>query len=238
MQHACQDLRVEWLGGERSGLAHLEACHACAAWVRSTERQIGALSSLERRSVPEELDARLAVELAGDRTGRVRRLLESLVRPGAPVALDARVADQLRDIARPLDAESGSRKAQALRALDVQSVPDVLERLVAEELAAPERHRAERFSGSLPRVQAPEELQRLVRVDVRRRAFSRLVLGPALALTAACIAVWIAVGSDEPKRREYRFSVVRSASLDGIDPRALALAESLGGGPRILGEPR
>lgn len=238
MQHPCQVLRIEWLGGKRAGLVHLDRCRACASWVLSTERLIGVLSNLERRSVPEELDARLTLELAGDRSGRLRRLLESLVRPGAPAALDARVAEQLRDIARPGDVESGSRKAEAIRALDVQSVPDVLERLVAEELAAPERHRAERFTGSLPRVPVPEELQRLVRVDVRHHALLRLVLVPALALAAACLAVWIAVRGDGAERHEYRFQVVRSASLDGIDPQALALAESLGGGPSLLGEPR
>ena len=49
-------------------------------------------------------------------------------------------------------------------------------------------------------------------------------------LAAAGLVVWIAVRRGEPEPRRYRFEVVQAASLDGIDPLARALAESLNGG--------
>jgi hypothetical protein len=65
---------------------------------------------------------------------------------------------------------------------------------------------------------------------VRRRALGRLVLGPLATLAAAGLVVWIAMRGQEPEQRRYRFEVVQSTSLEGLDPMARMLAESLGGG--------
>lgn len=185
------------------------------------------LSELTRLSVPDELEARVARELGGERTRRLERVLGSLARRGAPAALDERLVEWLeRDCAG--DEERGSRKAQAVRALELHSAPNVLERLVDEELAAPQRHRVERLSGSLPRLGAPPELADRLGTSVRRRTLTRLVLGPVVALAAAGLVVWLAIGHD-PEPRPRRFEVIHASSLDEMAPLARALAESLAG---------
>lgn len=199
---------------------------------------VAALASLERRRVPVELEQRVELELAGDRSRRLQRVLNSFVRRGAPAVLDRRVAELLgADRARG-DEQSGLRKAEVLRSLDVQPAPDVLERLLREELGAPERHRVERFSGNLERLRAPAVLAERLGSVVRRRAFGRLVLGPLATLAAAGLVIWIAVLRGEPDPRRYRFQVIQASSLEGIDPLARMLAESLNGGASGAGEER
>lgn len=235
MNGVCREFRDAWVTGER-GSAHPAACPACGDWVRATERMLAELSRLTPVRAPEVLASRIAAELAGDRSGRLVRNLCSVVRRSAPEALDGIVAERIERMGPPGDSER--RKALAVGTLDLQRAPDVLDRLVHEELEAPERHRAERFTGSLPRLEAPAELGELVRVRVRRRVVSRHALLPLLALAAAGVALWFSLtdrGTEIPTRR---LRVVHSATLDGIDPRALALAESIGGGFGSDGEVR
>lgn len=197
-----------------------------------------ALAGLGRHSVPAELELRVERELGGDRSRRLERVLNSMVRRGTPAVLDERVAASLAG-ERVTSDESRTLEAQALRALDVHAAPEVLERLLDEELRAPERQRVERFSGSLERLRAPAALAERLGSAVRRRALVRLVLGPLATLAAAGLVVWIAVRRGEPERRPYRFEVIQASSLEGIDPMARLLAESLGGGAREPGgEPR
>jgi hypothetical protein len=230
VERTCKAFRSEWLSGEAAGSAHPEQCPACARWVFSSERVLAALSSLGRASAPAELERRIELELAGDRSRRLERVLGSLVRRGAPAVLELRVADTLGAREVRGDEQSGSQKAQALRALDLQPAPAVLERLLREELESPERQRVERFSGSLERLRAPAALAERLASVVRRRALGRLVLGPIATLAAAGLVIWIAVRSGEPEPRRYRFEVIQASSLEGIDPMARLLAESLGGG--------
>lgn len=230
MNDACRAFRIEWLSAEGTALEHASRCEACTRWVRSTEGQRAALSSLARLAAPAELEERLVLELAGVRSHRLERVLGSLVRLGAPSTLDERVAAELAH-AGAGDEERGRSQAQAVRALEVQPAPDVLERLVNEELGDPARHRAERFPGSLERQHAPAVLAHRLSVSVRRRALVRLVLGPLATLAAAGMVVWFAVGHvGESPRRPFR--VIEASSLDDLDPMARALAESLGGGVR------
>jgi hypothetical protein len=119
-----------------------------------------------------------------------------------------------------------------LRSLDVHKAPPVLERLLEEELAAPERQTVERFSGNLERLSAPGELAERLGASVRRRAVLRLVLGPLSALAAAGLVVWLALQGGASEPRSHRFQVIHASSLDELDPLARALAESLGGGGR------
>jgi kynureninase len=237
MNQACKAFRVEWLGGE-TGSTHANECPACAGWASSSKRVVAALASLERVGVPAELEQRVTLELAGDRSRRLQRVLNSFVRRGAPAALDGRVAELLGADGVRGDEERGQRKAEILRSLDVRPAPDVLERLLNEELAAPERQRVDRFSGALERMRAPTALAERLGYVVRRRAFGRLVLGPLATLAAAGLVVWIAVRRGEPDPRHYRFEVIQAASLEGIDPLARMLAESLNGGASVPGGER
>lgn len=227
MNDACRDFRTECASGADAVGEHPGACPACAQWLRDFQRRSRALSELTRLSAPAELEAGVAQELAGERTYRLQRALATLARLGAPARLDESVLGSFaRDPAG--DEERGKRKAQAVRALEFHSAPNVLERLVNEELAAPERHVAERFTGNLERLGAPRALADGLRTSVRRRTLVRLVLGPVAALTAAGVVVWLAIGR-EPEPRRRRFDVVYATSLEEMVPLARALAESLGG---------
>ena len=235
MERTCRAFRVEWLSGAAAGSTHPAQCSSCAGWVLSSERILAALSSLGRSSAPAELEERVELELRGDRSRRLQRALNSLVRRGPPAVLDLRVAETLGARAAGADEEDRSRKFLALRALDARPAPGVLERLLSEELRAPERQRVERFSGTLERLRAPAALTERLASVVRRRALGRLVLGPLATLAAAGLVIWIAVRSPEPEPRRYRFEVIHAASLEGLDPMARMLAESLGGGASAPG---
>lgn len=207
--------------------AHLDGCAACQEWVAARERLGAALATLTRLTAPAALERRVARELAGDRSEPLARALQSLVRRGAPPVLDERVAAW---IGRAPEGVDPAQRAGALRALDVQRAPDVLERLLREELEQPERQQAERFTGSLPRLAAPAALAERLASRVRRRALVRLLAGPLAALTAAGLVLWIALRAGVDERRPYRFQVVHASTLEPLDPTARALAESLGGG--------
>lgn len=237
MNQACKAFRVEWLSGE-TGSAHASQCPQCARFVSSSERVAAALSSLEGLSAPAELERCVELELAGDRSRRLQRVLNSFIRRGAPAVLDRRVAEFFAAHRAGGDEQRGSRKAEVMRSLDLRPAPDVLERLLREELDAPERQRVERFSGSLERLRAPAVLAERIGSVVRRRAFGRLVLGPLATLAAACLIVWITLLRGEPVPRRYRFEVIQAASLEGIDPMARMLAESLNGGASASGGER
>src|SRR5262245_46248075 len=230
MDRTCRAFRIEWLSGAAAVSAHPAECSACARWVLSAERIRAALSSLGRASAPAELEERVGLELRGDRSRRLPRVLNSMVRRGAPAVLDLRVRDALGASAPRGDEQHGSRKAQVLRTLDARPAPGVLERLLREELEAPERQRVERFSGTLERLRAPAALAERIGSVVRRRALGRLVIGPLATLAATGLVIWVAVRTREPEPHRYRFEVVQATSLEGLDPMARMLAESLGGG--------
>ena len=225
MRETCQQFRDAWEHGEPVVPGHLDSCAPCQAWCASLERRQAALRSLARLEAPVELEARVARELSGNRSERLERVLGSLVRRGAPAALDARMAEWIGTPVAPPSAE-------ALRALDVQRAPQVLERLLREELEKPELHRAERFSGSLARLHAPEALAERLGDRIKRRALLRLVVGPLTALAAAGLVLWLSLRSNAGEGHAYRFQVQHATSLDELDPTARSLAEALGGGVR------
>jgi len=225
----CANFRADWLSAGFDPV-HVEECENCRAWVNASERAIQALEALRTTAAPEELVQRVAHELSGDRVRRLERAVGSLARLPAPGALDALIQERLAGRAPVGDAERGERSAQVLRTLDVLSAPAVLERLVAEELAQPARQTAERFPGNLERLSAPDALAQALHARARREAFVRLARGPFAVLVAAALVVWLALRFEEPTPRAYRFEVVRADSLEGLDPLARALAESLTGG--------
>jgi hypothetical protein len=229
LNDACREFRNEWPQDGAEASAHVATCASCARWVLALTRVRSAFTDLGRLAAPVELDERVALELGGDRSHRQRRMLESLVRRGAPRQLDERIAEILARASGVEAEERGARKAEALRTLDVQRAPAVLERLLNEELAAPEKARAERFS-DLERLPAPDVLAERIGGLVRRRAWLRLWIAPLSAVSAAALVVWIALRPGTPEVRAYRFQVAHAATLDDLDPMARALAESLGGG--------
>jgi len=237
MQHDCKAFREEWLARPHEPRELDAACAGCAAWIPRAQCIARALTGLARLPAPEALSARVNEELLGKGV-RLARILESLSRHGAPSELDARVQGILGSFDPETEALDEGGKSRAVGALDLVPAPHVLERLVDEELREPERHRVERFSRSLPRLRAPDELGERIRMGARRQALSRLVYAPALALAAALLVVWVAVRRVPDTPRTYRFEVERRASLEGIEPRALALAESLVGQVSLLGGPR
>jgi hypothetical protein len=197
--------------------------------LRTRQRSSDALAACARLDAPPSLEERLRLELAGDRSRRLQRALQSLVQRPAPATLDEFVAE--RFLRRPAsDAQRGSQKAEALRSLDVHSAPEVLERLIGEELVDPAKQTVQRFSGNLERLEAPPELEKRIGSSVRRRAWKRLLVAPVLAFAAASLVVWLTVRHGAAEPRSYRFRVVHASSSEGLDPLARALVESLGGG--------
>lgn len=229
MNERCASFRAEWLSAGFDPV-HVDECEACRAWVRASERSIHALEGLRNSDAPQELVQRVERELSGDRVRRIERAVASLARLPAPSALDALVHERLAGRAPAGDAERGERSAQALRALDLVPAPAVLDRLVEEELAQPARQTAERFPGNLERLSAPDELAQVLHARARRQTFVRLARGPVAVLAAAALVIWLALRLDEPRPHTYRFEVVRAESLEGLDPLARSLAESLTGG--------
>lgn len=231
MRDACREFREAWQHGESGVPPHHDACAQCRQWVGSLERLRATLTSLPRFEAPTPLAEAVACELGGDRSARLSRALESLVRRGAPALLDERVAAWIGRAEDAKDPERSAQRAGALRALDVQRAPAVLDRLLREELEAPERQRVERFSGSLARLEAPQALAERLAASVRRRALVRLVVGPLTALAAAGLVVWFTLrGAAELPA--YRFEVIHATTLEDLDPTARVLVESLGGGVR------
>jgi len=221
---------------ERTRSPHPDACRECAEWTLSAVQQIAALTGLSRLVPARALDVRLARELAGERDSRLVRALTSLVRHGAPSALDELVAEDIARLASGAasrvpagDEARGERQAQAVRALDVYTAPHVLERLLDEELRAPEAARAERFTGNLERLSAPLALDRRLRSQARHKAFRRLILAPVLTLTAAGVALWFLIRGEERVRPQYSFEVVHATSVEDLDPMARQIAQILGG---------
>lgn len=231
MRDACKEFREAWEHGEGAPLHH-ETCAPCKRWVDSLERLRGALTSLARVDAPPQLAVAVAREFGGDRSERLQRVLESLVRRGAPAALDERVSAWIGRGGTGADPERRAQRLEALRALDVQQAPGVLERLLREELQDPQRRQVERFSGTLARMRAPQELAERIAASVKRRALVRLVAGPLTALAAAGLIVWLTLRSGVAEPHTYRFRVLHATTLEELDPTARALAESLGGGVR------
>jgi hypothetical protein len=223
---ACRPFRIQWLDGANDP-HHAARCEACARWARVAELASESLKGLARLPAPPDLESAVARELAGDRVPRIERVLQSLVRRSAPKELDERVS--AFKFASPVS--EPEPKVHVLRALDVQPAPEVLARLVDEELQAPERHRVERLAGSLERLSAPQDLEARVDARVRRQAIRRLILIPAATLAAAAWMLWFSLRSG-PEPRARRFEVVEASTLEGLNGIALVLSETVSGPAR------
>jgi hypothetical protein len=233
----CEEFRKELLGadepsepphpGERglprhSELArHPDQCIQCAAWALRLSARIDLIRSLPRLVAPRELSSLVVAAIqAGERQERAIRAVRGLGRLRGPRAMDDAVAAAARRASRdPLAELAGRRPA-----------PDVLARLVSEELRDPAKARVARHVRSLPRLVAPAELEHRVhdemtsaprdsRATRRPRAFLTLLAAVAAGLLVAVIAPRL--GS----RTEYPFRVEHVTSIDSLDPTARRLVD-------------
>ncbi|MCE9593026.1 MAG: hypothetical protein K8S98_02435 [Planctomycetes bacterium] len=221
MNPTCQSSREALAGNDLPTFeAHASGCNECTAYALRLARIERTLGELPRVAAPETLNGRVVAALeAGHREDRVLRALVGLVRVEVPEHLDAAVARQ----ASPAVARS-------------LSAPDVLRRLVEEELSDPSKARARRFVGSLERVQAPAELA--ARLDdalsaprvaqrswtLRARLFASAA---ALVLVTSAVAILWSVREDT---RKPRIQWVHVDSTDELSPFAVALVAGLSGG--------
>lgn len=221
MQPHCHTAREALAGNDLPAFdAHARACGECAAFVLRLARNRGALTELARLAAPAELDGRVVAALeAGHRAQRAVEAVQGLARVVVPEHLDRAVA---RDAA-PL----ASEKLVA---------PDVLRRLVEEELSDPSKARARRFVGSLERLEAPAGLAARVAETLRRperkRSFrSRLLAGGATAALLVCAAfVWAALSRDAQPARRGHIEWVRAESTGELSPLAASFLAGFTGG--------
>ncbi len=196
--------------------------------------QAKALGSLSRAGAPRDLDGRVVASIqAGYRQDRAVVALARLEPKEAPIELQRHVRRQLA----------------------LFSAPDILRRLVEEEMAAPDKALAKRYAGRLDRVAAPDALSEAVEnlvesasldADADAGPGGRFADGPgavfvlAAASTLALLVlaiVWALPGWDrglnEVDQREtlaragYSFEIVHDPSLDAVDPRSAALVDSM-----------
>lgn len=246
MSSACHRFREDLhdaFVADPEALAHAESCEACAALAARVGRVARAVVELERRAVPAALDGLVVAALeAGVREERAVRAVRELERERLPeplpespeeaVELEAQIAAELRDT--ELGAGLNTER---------YPVPSVLERLVREELADPERARVARFVFSLPRRAAPSELEARVHVDLAApapRPIARPRLGRRLALVGSSLAAgllamvlfrpFFLTGSDPDRGRPFRVEAATAEDLQALDPFARGLIENVGGG--------
>lgn len=205
----------------RETRAHLDSCADCAAFAARSGLQRRALTSLPRRAAPQELDGRVVAAChAGYRQARAVAQIADLARWSVPGELDRKVLERER--------------------LDRPATPEVLDRLVSEDLRDPSKAIARRFAGRLARLAAPPELRRRVERALGANGHGQpRRVSRALQLAAAIMVVglgggllWMR-GKSEPR---YSFEVVRVSASASTDPVLRGMLSGLSGG--LLDAPR
>jgi hypothetical protein len=229
MQTPCQSFRDELNDPRGAAGEHAGECAACAAYAERVGRAAQTLGALERRAAPLVLDGVVVAALeAGARQERAARALSSLGRLAAPEL------DELLDVRGDLVQHAGGNAPSPARL----QAPQVLERLVAEELLDPAAARARRYVASLPRLAAPDGLaERLITGAPPARGPRALELAPAWgrrALAAAAgLAFLLALGPwrafEEPRPR-LKLVPARLADTESLDAYARGLIGGLAGG--------
>lgn len=178
----------------------LRALHAARGHLR-------ALRSLPSLVAPEELEGRVVASLeAGFRQDRAADLVSGLEAQTAPEELvplvEARVEENLEGV----------------------GAPAVLERLVEERVATPEKGMIESMARRLDRKVAPHELDERVRgaaptssVGGRIRRFAVVFGAAAMVL----VAVRLVVEPTEPGPSGPTFKIIRVDSLESVSASAL-----------------
>jgi len=222
--HNCESFREEHLLAS-SRQAEAPACGDCRGWIQRSAQQLGLLGSLERHPAPLALDVALAGALEVGAAGQ-ESLLKGLERQVAPAALEARLAAELAADPRP--SWSG-----IVGSMDSKVAPQVLGRLVDEELRDPEAAVTRRFAGGLFRAHGPRELGDRIDRDLRHRPLDRRRLTLSLGGLAAAVLLFWGVApllGGAPTEQRLSFKVVQVTNLDELDPFARSLVEGLAGG--------
>lgn len=203
---------------------HARTCADCARYAARVARIGAALRELTPMAAPAELEGRaVAAFEAGHRSDRAVAALRTLGRREAPASLDAAVARAAGEPAVP-------------------RAPEVLRRLVVEELSDPRKATARRFVGSLPRTSAPEALYDGVGGQLQRRRSARpgrawLITTGAVLLSALLVGGWLM--RREPTaagKPSGKIVWVRVDSAKDLSPMTRALMAGFTGGASELGE--
>ncbi len=227
MFDSCQEFRDRFLerfnSSARNPLEaqdHVARCAECDRWVRRVGMQVDLLNLLPHLSAPDALDAAVSLELEL-LEGRIARVVSGLLRLQAPAELDVRTRDVLAGTGEPWS------RLKPVEELEKVPAPEVLERLVGEELAAPAAHRTERFVGNLEPLRAPRGLERRLAERFERALPALRWVGALTTLAAASIAVVLVLRDQDGGGR--KLPLIRAASLEELDPLARGLAFALGG---------
>jgi len=220
---------------------HARVCDECATWARRWKERAASLASLQRQSVPADLEGRVAATLqAGHRQARAVTAVQGLARLPLPLDLEGAVRSAAEQSVG--DAE-GRLLGRDRRAAPPLRAPSVLERLVREELSDLPRARARRFLGSLVRLGAPSALEPRVAHDLTRVAPARARVPRGLAwgaLAAGLLAVALlpsVLREGTGGEVDVHFRVVRADTLEDLDPVSRALIDAVSGGILSAGNP-
>ncbi len=222
MDARCQTFRDALIESSTLDQHSSHDCAECAAWARRFRQRESVLGSLERRAVPAELDGRVIAALeAGYREDRAVAALRDLARVDVPSSLDRAVERVAGEV--------------VLRAPTQVSAPDVLRRLVEEELSDPSKARARRFVGSLPREFAPAELDARVAAELakpeRPRRFRSKLLAASFALVVLAISIELAISV---RVSRSRIQWVEASDPSELSPMAASLFSGFSGGASEL----
>lgn len=218
---SCEAFRSELAApGDAVSTAHALECAACAAFARKLTRNASALRALERLRVPAALDVRAETALeAGFRAERAIGAVSGLGRQSVPSSLDDAVA----------------RAAGDSRGFGRQA-PEVLRRLVEEELADPTKAIARRHVGSMRRMPAPEALELAVRAELsaprRARPLQPYVVAAGLLLAGALALTGWALRRSAPEGQGERSRIVwvQVDRADQLSPLGRSLLAGYSGG--------
>lgn len=199
--------------------AHLDSCATCAKFAVRAALHRRAFGDLVRLGIPSELDGRVVAAChAGYRQERAVARIANLARWNVPTELDRKVLE-------PQDGRSLVERSTA---------PDVLDRLVSEDLRDPAKAIARRFAGRLERLRAPAELRRRVERVFGARVTARMPRLPRFLQLAAAVLL-VAVGGGlflmrpKPERR-YSFEVRHASAQASVDPMIRGMLNGLSGG--------
>jgi hypothetical protein len=225
--HLCDAFREDFLAGQAT--AQELDCAPCRSWLQRAGLVQGLLGSLERQVAPEALGEALAEAIEVGACGQESLLKGGLQRLSAPGELELRLAAELKgDPSQPA-------WAPALAGLEPRRAPEVLGRLVDEELREPAAAVVRRFAGGLFRLTGPRSLADHIDRDLREAPRRTRSLGLSLGSAAAAVLlVWVVLpqlgGTTKGQEPRLSFRVVEVDDLDGLDPFARSLVEGLAGG--------
>jgi hypothetical protein len=222
MDARCQAFRDALVESSTLEAGSLHECSECAAYARRFSQRESVLRSLERHTAPTELEGRTIAALeAGYREDRAVAALRDLARVDVPSSLDRAVERVAGEVAQ--------------RATSPVAAPDVLRRLVEEELSDPSKARARRFVGSLPREAAPAELDARVAAELARperpRRFRSKLLAVSFAVVVLAISIQIAISM---RASRSRIQWIAANDTSEISPMAATLFSGVSGGASDL----